>query len=136
VCDLLKLQQTDPSGFKKLISGRFKAKTAVCTKGDTPSASKPCSYTTFIVGESSHDHKGEQDLALEMIDHVGSIFKTGSFALREESAGTGTATLGDGILTGGAAAAAAQAVIKRRGFAAARLATAISSAPIPGCRHS
>lgn len=122
VRDLLNLQQTDPAGFKKLISGRFKPKTAVCTKGDTPSASKPCSYTTFIVGESTHDHKGEQDLALEMIDHVGSIFRKGSFALREESVGTGTARLGDGILTGGVAATASQAVIKRHGIAAARLA--------------
>lgn len=121
VRDLLKLPRTDTGGFKKIIDSRFHPKTVVCRKGDSPSAEKKCSYSALIVGEWTHNNKGEQDLALEMMDHVAGIFRSGSFALREETSGTGGSSLGPGILTGGASAAAAAKVTKRRGITVAGL---------------
>ncbi len=116
VRDLLKLPSTDSSGFKKILASCFRPKVAACGKEDSPAKGKGCSYAALIVGEWSHDEKGEQDLALKMIDHVAAPFPSRTFALYEETVGTGEGSLGRGILTGGLAATAATAVTKRRGI--------------------
>ncbi len=116
VRDLLELPSTDVGGFKKVLASCFRPKVAACGKDDSPAKGKGCSYAALIVGELSHDEKGEQDLALEMIDHVAAPFPSRTFALYEETVGTSDGSLGRGILTGGLAATAATAVTKHRGI--------------------
>lgn len=112
VRNLLQLYSVDRTGFKRILSTRFRPGARPCLGVRT----RGCSYSAFIIGESSHDHQGEQNLALEMIDHVAGLFPANAFTLREETTSTGSGALGPGILNGGVAAPATSAIIQRRGI--------------------
>lgn len=119
---LLGKPHVDEAGFKNIIDSRFPGRrrrpAPVCrTQTSSSNALKACSYSAFIVGELSHDRKGEQDVAIPLIDYVGSQYRAGTFALREETNGRDGA-VGEGILTGGTSKAISQKVIRKHGIVA------------------
>ena len=75
--------------MKKIIDRCFPGKKGrqlyVCrTTKKSSNTIRPCTYSAFIIGESTHNREGEQDVAIKLIDYLAGKFKPELFVLKEE----------------------------------------------------